>query len=180
MKDYGYYTAFCAERKEKTHPFFANSSYKSEFLLYNGKKGVGKCAMKKVLSFLKKEPMLVAAVLAAVAALFITPPRKELLSSIDWKTLATLFMLLSVLLALRWYREPTLRRILPLAFSIGLGMMTKLSAGTVAFAIAFLFLVAFIKTKKKGVMIGQFAVFGAVWRKAKICNFPTLRRRNMI
>lgn len=57
--------------------------------------------MKKVLhsipSFLKKEPMLVAAVLAAVAALFITPPRKELLSSIDWKTLATLFMLLSVL-----------------------------------------------------------------------------------
>ena len=53
--------------------------------------------MKKVLSFLKKEPMLVAAVAAAVAALFITPPSKALLTSIDWKTLATLFMRLSVL-----------------------------------------------------------------------------------
>ncbi|MBQ6431908.1 MAG: hypothetical protein IJJ99_08560 [Oscillospiraceae bacterium] len=56
-----------------------------------------KKVLRSVLSFLKKEPMLVAAVAAAVAALFITPPRKELLESIDWKTLATLFMLLSVL-----------------------------------------------------------------------------------
>ncbi len=56
-----------------------------------------KKVLKSVLSFLKKEPMLVAAVLAAVAALFITPPRRELLEKIDWKTLATLFMLLSVL-----------------------------------------------------------------------------------
>lgn len=52
---------------------------------------------KLILSFIKKEPMLIAAVAAAVASLFITPPRKELLTSIDWKTLATLFMLLSVL-----------------------------------------------------------------------------------
>lgn len=57
----------------------------------------GERAMKKVLKFLKKEPMLVAAVLVAAAALFITPPSKALLTSIDWKTLATLFMLLSVL-----------------------------------------------------------------------------------
>jgi len=53
--------------------------------------------MKTFFRFLKKEPMLVAAVVAAGAALFITPPRRELLTSIDWKTLATLFMLLSVL-----------------------------------------------------------------------------------
>ena len=42
--------------------------------------------------------------------------------------LSVLFILLSLLLALRWYEESTLRRILPLAFSIGLGMMAKLSA----------------------------------------------------
>lgn len=53
--------------------------------------------MRTFFRFLKKEPMLVAAVVAAGAALFITPPRRELLTSIDWKTLATLFMLLSVL-----------------------------------------------------------------------------------
>ena len=41
--------------------------------------------------------MVVVAVIAAIISLFITPPSKELLTSIDWKTLATLFMLLSVL-----------------------------------------------------------------------------------
>ena len=65
-------------------------------------KRIGKgCDMKRIakliLSFIKKEPMLVAAIAAAAASLFITPPRRELLSAIDWKTLATLFMLLSVL-----------------------------------------------------------------------------------
>ena len=45
---------------------------------------------------------------------------------------SVLFILLTLLLALRWYEEPTLRRILPLAFSIGLGMMAKLSAWTAA------------------------------------------------
>ena len=49
------------------------------------------------LAFFKKELMLSVALIAAIASLFITPPSKELLSSIDWKTLATLFMLLSTL-----------------------------------------------------------------------------------
>lgn len=53
--------------------------------------------MNKIIAFLKKEIMLTVAVLAAVISLFITPPSKELLKDIDWKTLATLFMLLSVL-----------------------------------------------------------------------------------
>ena len=56
-----------------------------------------KQVLKQTFSFLKKEPMPVAAVAAAIAALFITPPSKALLTAIDWKTLATLFMLLSVL-----------------------------------------------------------------------------------
>lgn len=51
----------------------------------------------KITGFIKKEAMLVVAVIAAVISLFITPPSMQLVSSIDWKTLATLFMLLSVL-----------------------------------------------------------------------------------
>ncbi len=53
--------------------------------------------MKKMLSFLKKEPMLAVSVAAAVIAMFITPPSARLLSDIDWHTLATLFMMLTVL-----------------------------------------------------------------------------------
>lgn len=49
------------------------------------------------MNFLKKEPMLAVSVFAALISLFITPPNKELLAGIDWKTLATLFMLLTVL-----------------------------------------------------------------------------------
>lgn len=41
--------------------------------------------------------MLVVAVAAALVSLVITPPTKDLVTKIDWKTLATLFMLLSVL-----------------------------------------------------------------------------------
>lgn len=53
--------------------------------------------MKKLIAVLKKELMLSVSVLAAVAALIITPPTKQLIGDIDWKTLATLFMMLTVL-----------------------------------------------------------------------------------
>lgn len=41
--------------------------------------------------------MLVVSIAAAVISLFITPPSVELIKNIDWKTLATLFMMLTVL-----------------------------------------------------------------------------------
>lgn len=53
--------------------------------------------MKKIIAFFKKELMLTVALLAAVIALIITPPSKELLADIDWKTLCTLMMMLTVL-----------------------------------------------------------------------------------
>lgn len=53
--------------------------------------------MQKIFLFLKKEAMLTISVLAAVISLFISRPDVSLLYNIDWKTLATLFMLLSVL-----------------------------------------------------------------------------------
>ena len=77
--------------------------------------------------------------------------------------LSVLFILLSLLLALRWYEEPTLRRILPLAFSIGLGMMTKLSAWMAAPAVALLFLCALLQDRKNWKrFFAQYALFGLI------------------
>lgn len=53
--------------------------------------------MKKIIEIIKKEPMLVVSLLAAAVALIISPPTKATLEGIDFKTLAILFMLLSVL-----------------------------------------------------------------------------------
>lgn len=78
-------------------------------------------------------------------------------------TLCALFMMLSVYMALRWYREPALRRIIPIALSVGLGMMTKLSVWMVAPAIAIIFIYVFVKNIKSWAKyIGQFAVFGLI------------------
>ena len=55
------------------------------------------CTMHKILNFLKKEAMLTVSVLAALVALIITPPSADLLQKIDWRTLGTLFMMLTVL-----------------------------------------------------------------------------------
>jgi len=52
---------------------------------------------KKILFLFKKELMLSVSLAAAIASLFITPPSSRLLHDINWRTLATLFMLLSVL-----------------------------------------------------------------------------------
>ena len=53
--------------------------------------------MNKIIQLFKKELMLSVSLAAAIIALFITPPDRNFLNSIDWKTLATLFMLLTVL-----------------------------------------------------------------------------------
>lgn len=53
--------------------------------------------MQQMKTWIKKEAMLVVSLIAALISLIITPPSASLLKDIDWKTLATLFMLLSVL-----------------------------------------------------------------------------------
>ena len=53
--------------------------------------------MKSIKEFLKKEAMLTVSLLAAIVSLIITPPGPELLKDIDWHTLGTLFMMLTVL-----------------------------------------------------------------------------------
>lgn len=51
----------------------------------------------KIFGLFKRELMLSLALTAAVAALIINPPGPEIISSIDWHTLGTLFMMLTVL-----------------------------------------------------------------------------------
>ena len=60
----------------------------------------------------KKDIMLSVSLLAALVSLFITPPSRELLHDINWRTLATLFMLLSVLEGFKSERifDPILRK----------------------------------------------------------------------
>ncbi len=53
--------------------------------------------MKKIAETIKKEPMLLVSLVAALVSLIITPPDKGLLKTIDWHTLGTLFMMLTVL-----------------------------------------------------------------------------------
>lgn len=77
--------------------------------------------------------------------------------------LLMLFMTAAILWGLRWYREPVMKNIIPLALCIGLGMMTKLSGWMVAPAVAFVFLVILIKNIKKPLKyIGQYVVFGII------------------
>ena len=53
--------------------------------------------LSRIFGFIKKEPMLPVAVAAAAISFFITPPSARLVSDIDWRTLATLFLMLTVL-----------------------------------------------------------------------------------
>lgn len=69
--------------------------------------------MKQVTAFLKTELMLTLSLFAAAAALIITPPTKALLRDIDWRTLGTLLMMLTVLEGFK--RENVLRPVIRLA-----------------------------------------------------------------
>lgn len=99
---------------------------------------------------------------AAMAVVAFHPSFIILAGSVNNDMLSVLFSLLSVLAAVRWYREPTLPRILCVALAVGLGMMTKLSVAMVAPAIAVLFAVKFFQSRAFKRLIGQFAAFAAV------------------
>ena len=79
--------------------------------------------MNKVKAILKKEPMLTVSVIAAIAAMIITPPSVGLFKEIDWHTLATLFMMLTVLEGFK--KEQIFWPVLRLAG--GIGSMTMLT-----------------------------------------------------
>ncbi len=53
--------------------------------------------MRKVLLFFRKEMMLTLSIIAALVSMIINKPSMSLIQSIDWRTLGTLFMMLTVL-----------------------------------------------------------------------------------
>lgn len=107
---------------------------------------------------LKKMPLMIASAIVCFHPTFVLMG-----GFFNNDMLCVLLMLLSILFALKWYRSPTLINILPIALSVGLGMMAKLNAWMVAPAIAIMFLYVFIKNIRSWLrFIGQFAAFGAV------------------
>ena len=57
--------------------------------------------MKKVTAFLRREPILAVAALAAIVSCFFVPPDRAYLHYIDWRTLALLYALMLVVAGLR-------------------------------------------------------------------------------
>lgn len=77
--------------------------------------------------------------------------------------LLMLMVMSSIMWGLRWYRDPRVGNIVPLALCIGLGMMTKLSGWMVAPAVAMFFLIVLIKNIRKPLRyIGQYALFAVI------------------
>lgn len=101
--------------------------------------------------------------MAAIALICFHPTFILFAGEFNNDILLMLMVMSSIMWALRWYREPKWRNIIPLALCIGLGMMAKLSGWMVAPAVAFLFLVMLIKNIKKPLKyICQYAVFGVI------------------
>lgn len=107
---------------------------------------------------LKMMPLVI-----AMAIVCFHPSFVHMGGSFNNDMLCALFMMLSIMFALKWYREPTLKHIVILALCIGLGMMSKLTGSMVAPAIAVIFLYVFVKNIKAWKkFIGQFALFGLI------------------
>ena len=124
------------------------------------------CALMLVMRSLSRELNLSPRASLLILALVAAHPTFYLLSaSINNDALMIFLYMVAVLYTIRWYREPSLKNILLLAVSIGLGMMTKLSAVTVAFFTAPVFLIVLIQHRKEcktSTLWGQFIAFGAV------------------
>lgn len=108
---------------------------------------------------LKKIPLCIACGIVAFHPTFII-----LSGSINNDVMSLMLSLLSVVLAIKWFRKPTFLNILALALSIGFAMGVKLSGGLVALGVAILFAIRLFGKEypKKGRLMGQFASFGVV------------------
>ncbi len=98
----------------------------------------------------------------ALAILAFQPTFLLFSSGINNDAMMLLFYMIAVLYTIRWYHNPTMKNILLLAVAIGLGMMTKVSAATVAFFTAPFFLIVLVqKIREKSAkrLFGQFAAF---------------------
>lgn len=99
----------------------------------------------------------------ATATVAFHPTLIILAGSINNDILSILFSLLALYTTLKWYNDSNIKNIIPIALSIGLGMMTKISVVIIAIPVAFLFLVKLANQKKsKTDFVKQYVVFGAI------------------
>lgn len=104
-----------------------------------------------------------AAKLIALSIVTFHPTFILLSGSVNNDILSILFILLSVYFTLVWYEDPTTRNIINIAFAIGLGMSTKLSAALVSVPIAGVFLTKLIVEKKKVFEnVVRYCIFGVI------------------
>ncbi|MBR6563080.1 MAG: glycosyltransferase family 39 protein [Clostridia bacterium] len=101
---------------------------------------------------------------ASFAVVAFHPTFILLSASVNNDVLSLMLSLLSLTLAIDWYKDPRFTKIIPLALSIGFAMGVKLSGGLISVGIAFLFaIVLFGKRHKKKLNIFlQFIVFGVI------------------
>ena len=124
------------------------------------------CLLLAVFALLLRETELHGRAFAVPFAVMAVHPSQIILSgSLNNDMLSILFMSISLLLLIRWFRTPKTSTILLLALSVGLGLFTKLSAWMAVPAAAILFLRKLMETRQKTErlrLLGQFAGFGAV------------------
>lgn len=107
----------------------------------------------------------------AFGVLALHPTFAVLSLSLNNDCLATLFSTIAILYTIRWYKNHRFRYLICIASAVGLGMMTKVSVGLIAPAIALVFLAVLIKGRKEWkrlfVQFGGFALvcipLGLAW-----------------
>ena len=87
--------------------------------------------------------------------------------SVNNDGIGLMFQLLAIWFTVRWYKTRAYKDIILIALSVAIGMLSKLSAGLVAFPIAVLFLYTFIADWKKEKTFPlkrffQYVVFGCI------------------
>ncbi len=97
----------------------------------------------------------------AVAIVSLHPIYILLSGSINNDALSLVLMMLSLYLAVVWFKRPRMLTIVLLALSIGFAMFAKLSGGMIAPAVAALFVIKLVKSKGERLKyILQYIVFG--------------------
>lgn len=87
----------------------------------------------------------------------------QLSGAINNDALSIMFIMMSIYFTIIWVNKPTLWNLIKIAFAIGFGMMSKLSAGLVAPAVAVVFLAMMIKNRKEIVKyIKHYMIFGLI------------------
>ncbi|MCR5734833.1 MAG: glycosyltransferase family 39 protein [Lachnospiraceae bacterium] len=107
-------------------------------------------------------------ILAAMLLVSFHPVYVIMSGSINNDALALMYSVITLYVAILWYRKPTYLNIIILALSLGLSMFAKLSGGMTAPAVAFIFLIKLIREVKSGEkkalpkLILQYVIFALI------------------